>query len=181
MKRSAQGTKCSKCLVESLLVCLPTYNVDVVHVSCRDLLTNLLYQVQGELDVVRLAGLGVDIPHRKNNRIYFEKNHGLPSSEVTIRSHNNAAVTKEVSEVMSVSMASPSCQVLVGKETIKPDFTVEMEDNGDLLTWRGGRYGHLGSPVQRVQHILNISLTSYFIMLTLACCSRQVPEARSAG
>ena len=34
----------------------------------------------------------------------------LPSSEVTVRSHNNAAVTKEVAEVMSVSMASPSCQ-----------------------------------------------------------------------
>ena len=65
MKRSAQGTKCSKCLVESLLVCLPTYDIDVVHVSCRDLLTNLLYQVQGELEIVRLAGLRVDIPHRK--------------------------------------------------------------------------------------------------------------------
>ena len=45
---------------------LPTYNVDVVHISCRDLLTNLLYQVQSELDIVRLAGLGVDIPHKHN-------------------------------------------------------------------------------------------------------------------
>ena len=47
-------------------MCLPTYNIDVVHISCRDLLTNLLDQVQGELDIVRLAGLGVDIPHKQN-------------------------------------------------------------------------------------------------------------------
>ena len=40
-----------------------TYDVDVVHVSCRDLLANLRYQVQGELDIVRLARLGVNIPH----------------------------------------------------------------------------------------------------------------------
>ena len=34
----------------------------------------------------------------------------LPSSEVTIGSHNDAGVTEEVPEGMSVSVASPSCQ-----------------------------------------------------------------------
>ena len=53
------------CGLWEVLFFLPTYNVDVVHVSCRDLLTNLLYQVQSELDIVCLAGLGVDIPHRE--------------------------------------------------------------------------------------------------------------------
>ena len=46
-----------------VVVVEPTYYVDVVHVSCRNLLSNLLYQVQGELDIVRLAWLRVNIPH----------------------------------------------------------------------------------------------------------------------
>ena len=45
---------------------IPTYNVDVVHVSCRDFLSNLRYQVQSELNVVRLAGFRVYIPFREN-------------------------------------------------------------------------------------------------------------------
>ena len=53
-------------LIWSILLNL-TYNIDVVHVSCRDLLTNLLDQVQGELDIISLAWLRVNIPHRKQN------------------------------------------------------------------------------------------------------------------
>ena len=48
------------------VVVVPTYNVDVVHVSCRDFLSNLRYQVQSELNVVRLAGFRVYIPFREN-------------------------------------------------------------------------------------------------------------------
>ena len=49
-----------------VVVVVPTYNVDVVHVSCRDFLSNLRYQVQSELNVVRLAGFRVYIPFREN-------------------------------------------------------------------------------------------------------------------
>ena len=45
---------------------LLTDNVDILHVSCRDLLANLLYQVQSELDIISLAWLRVNIPHNEN-------------------------------------------------------------------------------------------------------------------
>ena len=45
-----------------VVVVVPTYNVDVVHVCCQDFLSNLRYQVQSELNIVRLAGFRVYIP-----------------------------------------------------------------------------------------------------------------------
>ena len=39
-----------------------TSNVDVIHVGLWDLLADFLDQSQSELNVVRLAGLSVDIP-----------------------------------------------------------------------------------------------------------------------
>ena len=75
-KTSPQGTKslknCLYALLETdpgdpeVVVVVPTYNVDVVHVSCRDFLSNLRYQVQSELDIIRLAGFRVYIPFREN-------------------------------------------------------------------------------------------------------------------
>ena len=46
-------------------------------------------------------------------------------------------------------MASPTCRVVGGerRKQWKLTFTVEMEDNRDLLARRGVRYGHLGSSV----------------------------------
>ena len=50
----------------------PTSDVDIVHVSSGDLLANLGDQIQDELDVIRLALLGVNIPRQKNFSEYFE-------------------------------------------------------------------------------------------------------------
>ena len=50
---------------ESVYLFPLTSNVDIVHVSCGDLLANLGDQVQDELDIIRLALLRVNIPKTK--------------------------------------------------------------------------------------------------------------------
>ena len=57
----------------------PTGNVDVVHVRGRNLGSNLGDEVQDELDVIRLALLGVHIPERSRGTSQFSRI-GLTSS-----------------------------------------------------------------------------------------------------
>ena len=69
-----------------------TYNGDIFHVGSRDLLADLLYQLQDESHVVRLAALRVDIP----------------VAVVSIRSHDDALLAQEVPEAACISVTSSS-------------------------------------------------------------------------
>ena len=51
----------------------PTSNVDILHVSLGDLIADLLNQSQGELHIVRLAGLGVDVPSTNKIQTFSSK------------------------------------------------------------------------------------------------------------
>ena len=69
-----------------------TYDGHILHVGTWDLLADLLYQLQDESHVVRLAGLGVDVPVLL----------------VAVRSHDDALLAEEVSEAVRISVTSSS-------------------------------------------------------------------------
>ena len=52
----------SKLVISGVLRVFLTCNVDVVHISCWDLSGYLLNEGESELNIIRLAGLGVDVP-----------------------------------------------------------------------------------------------------------------------
>ena len=116
-----------------------TRDVDVVHVSSRDLISDLLYESESKLNIISLTGLGIDVPGNDINCphvldtiiIFSSPSPNLPSILVSVRSDNDGVVPQEVAEGMSVAMAP------------RP---VEMEHNWHLLSGTGGGDGNLGSP-----------------------------------
>ena len=86
-----------------------TSNVDIVHVSCGDLLANLGDQVQNELDIIRLACPRVNIPREK--LVNIQSLLFLPASLISIGGHDDAVISEERSKTSGVSLTSPACVI----------------------------------------------------------------------
>ena len=76
-----------------------TCNVDIRHVSLRNFFLYLFYKIQDELDIICFTLFKINIPDK-----YFEVETtivsilgpNIPTSFITVRSHNYANISKKV-------------------------------------------------------------------------------------